>query len=123
MIEAQHGARLLAQRARLVEDPGGVELAASATLPLTARLSLFGKAAFVAVRTKSSLPASSPAGAADGSRSADSLAPLVGLGATYKLSDAVDLRAEYDHASNLGKSGKTGKMSANMVSLGMEYRF
>jgi opacity protein-like surface antigen len=49
--------------------------------------------------------------------------PLLGLGALYKLSDHVDLRADYDHVSGLGKSDKTGKMNANLFSLGMAYNF
>jgi hypothetical protein len=35
----------------------------------------------------------------------------------------MDVRAEYDHASNLGKSGKTGKLTANMLSVGLAYHF
>lgn len=49
--------------------------------------------------------------------------PLLGVGALYKLSDHVDLRADYDHVSGLGKSNKTGKMDANLFSLGLAYNF
>lgn len=49
--------------------------------------------------------------------------PLVGIGATYKLTERVDLRAEYGHVSNLGKSSTTGQMDDNMVSLGAVWHF
>jgi len=39
------------------------------------------------------------------------------------VSDNVDLRSEFDHVSNLGKSSSTGKLTANMISIGAVYHF
>lgn len=102
---------------------GGFDVAALGILPLTDNISVFGKAGIAAARVKSSLSASAPASEASDSTSANVVGPLVGLGASYKLSDAMDVRAEYDHASNLGKSGSTGKISSNMLSVGLAYHF
>jgi OmpA-OmpF porin, OOP family len=48
---------------------------------------------------------------------------LLGVGASYKLTQNVDLRADFDHVSGLGKSSKTGKMDDNIFSLGAVYNF
>lgn len=102
---------------------GGIDVAALGILPLTDNLSVFGKAGLVAAHVKSELSATGTAAAASGSATANVISPLFGVGLDYKLSDAVDLRTEYDHASNLGKSGKTGKMTADMLSVGLAYHF
>lgn len=102
---------------------GGIDVAALGILPLTDSLSVFGKAGLVAARVKSDLAATGSAATATGSASANVVSPLFGLGLDYKLNPAVDLRAEYDHASNLGKSGKTGKLTADMLSVGLAYHF
>ncbi|OGU53246.1 MAG: hypothetical protein A2199_11600 [Hydrogenophilales bacterium RIFOXYA1_FULL_63_33] len=102
---------------------GGVDVAALLSLPLGDSLSVFGKAGVVAAKVDSRLAASGAAVAASGDASTHVVRPLLGVGALYKLSDHVDLRADYDHVSGLGKSGKTGKMTANMVSLGVAYNF
>jgi OOP family OmpA-OmpF porin len=102
---------------------GGVDVAALGILPVTDSFSVFGKAGIVAAKVKSSLDASGPASAASGNTSAHVVRPLLGVGASYKLTDAMDLRLEYDHAGDLGKSGKTGKLTSNMLSLGLAYHF
>lgn len=102
---------------------GGIDIAALGILPLTHNLSVFGKAGLVAAHVKSNLSATGTAAAASGSASANVISPLIGVGLDYKLTDTVDLRTEYDHASNLGKSGKTGKMTADMLSVGIAYHF
>lgn len=102
---------------------GGFDLAALGIVPLGDNVSLFGKAGIVAAHTKSSLSALAPAAAASGSQSADTVSPLLGLGASYKISNTSDLRAEYDHVSDLGKSNKTGKLSSDMLSVGLAYHF
>lgn len=102
---------------------GGVDLAGLALLPLNDSFTVFGKLGLVAAKVDSSLTASAPASLASGSESVHVYDPLVGVGALYKISDNVDLRADYDYVGNLGKSAKTGKMNANMLSLGIAYNF
>ena len=100
----------------------GIDVAAVLSLPVTDSFSVFGKAGVVAAKVKSSLVANAPATAASGSSSATVVRPLLGVGASYKLTQNVDLRADFDHVSGLGKTS-TGKMSDNMFSLGVGYNF
>ena len=100
----------------------GVDVAAILSLPVTDSLSVFGKAGVVAARVKSSLVAEAPASAASNSSSVNVVRPLLGVGASYKLSENVDLRADFDHVSGLGKVA-TGKMNDNMFSVGVGYNF
>jgi OOP family OmpA-OmpF porin len=98
---------------------GGFDIAALGILPVADNFSVFGKAGIVAARVKSSLTDAT----ASGEVSSNVISPLIGLGASYKVSDNMDVRAEYDHVSNLGKTSTTGKMSANMLSVGVAYHF
>ena len=102
---------------------GGIDVAALGILPVTENFSVFGKAGVIGTRVKSKLSASGPAAAASGSDTTHEILPLVGVGATYKVSQNLDLRADFDHVSGIGKSSKTGKMSSNMISLGVAYNF
>jgi OOP family OmpA-OmpF porin len=102
---------------------GGVDLAALALLPLNDSFTIFGKLGVVDATVKSNLQAGAPADSASGNTSVNSVRPLLGLGATYKLTDNVDLRADYDYVNGLGSSSKTGKMTVNMFSLGAVYNF
>lgn len=100
----------------------GIDVAAILSLPVTDSFSLFGKAGAVAARVKSSLVADAPASTASSSSSTNVLRPLLGVGANYKLTQNVDLRADFDRVSGLGKVA-TGKMNDNMFSLGLGYNF
>jgi OOP family OmpA-OmpF porin len=102
---------------------GGVDMAALLLLPLNDSFSIFGKLGVVDATVKSNLQAGAPADSASGDTSVNSVRPLLGLGATYKLTDSVDLRADYDYVSGLGSSSKTGTMNVNMFSLGAVYNF
>lgn len=102
---------------------GGLDVAALVSYPVNDSFSVFGKAGFVAAKVKSSLVAGAPADLASGSTTDNVVRPLLGVGALYKLTQNVDLRADYDHVSDLGNSSKTGKMSANLFSLGVAYNF
>jgi OOP family OmpA-OmpF porin len=102
---------------------GGADVAALLSLPLNDSFSVFAKAGMVAAKVESRLTASGAPAAASGDVSTHVVRPLLGVGALYKLSDTIDLRADYDHVSGLGKSSKTGKMDSNMVSLGIAYNF
>lgn len=101
---------------------GGVDIAALGIAPITDDFSVFGKVGIVAAHVKTSLAATGLA-TPPGDSTSNVVAPLLGLGVSYKLSDNVDLRAEYDHVSKLGKSGKTDKIGSDMVSAGLVYRF
>lgn len=97
---------------------GGVDLAAVGILPLGDKFSLFGKAGLAVAKVKTDMSVTPP-----GNTDKTVAAPLVGIGASYKVSDNVDLRAEFDHVSKLGKSGTTDKLSSNMISAGVAYYF
>jgi OOP family OmpA-OmpF porin len=102
---------------------GGVDIAALAFLPLSDDFSVFGKVGGVEAKVESSLSAVGPAALASGSDSVNEFRPLLGVGASYKLSQHLDLRADYDYVNNLGNSDKTGTMAVNMISLGAVYNF
>lgn len=102
---------------------GGIDIAALGILPLGQGFSVFGKAGLVVARTKSTLTATGAASAATYERSANTVSPLVGVGATYRITRNVDLRAEYDYANRLGTTDKTGRVKANMFSVGVAYHF
>ena len=101
---------------------GGVDLVGLASLPITKELSVFGKAGAVFASEKSTLNANSLATPVGTAKSHEVL-PLVGAGVSYKLTQNIDLRADYDHVSGLGKASKTGEMSSNMLSVGLGYNF
>lgn len=101
---------------------GGVDIAGVVSLPVSQNFSVFGKAGLVAAKVKASLAADGPASAASDTASSTVVRPLAGIGGSFKLNQNVSLRAEIDHVSDLGKSS-TGKMSSNMVSMGLAYDF
>ena len=98
---------------------GGIDVSALGILPLSDSFAVFGKAGVVAAKVKSSLSSS----LLNSSASSNVVRPLLGMGVTYKLSGNMDMRAEYEHVSSLGKTATTGKMTDNMLSLGMAYHF
>lgn len=102
---------------------GGLDLVALGILPLTDKFSIFGKAGAVALKAKSSLTADASAVTATGKATANEVRPLIGLGASYKIANNVDLRTEFDHVNGIGKSNKTGTMDSNMISMGVAYHF
>ena len=118
--EAKYSATYSGGTAQGKLKAAGVDVAAVLSLPVTDSFSVFGKAGIVAARVKSTLTAD--ALAVNGSTSTNVVRPLLGLGASYKLTQNVDLRADFDHVSGLGKTA-TGKMNDNMVSLGVGYNF
>jgi OOP family OmpA-OmpF porin len=100
---------------------GGIDLAALISAPIGDGFSIFGKIGVVDAKVKANL--SSTLAGADGSSSTTVVRPLVGIGGSYQLTPQVSLRADLDHVSGLGKSTTTGKLSSNMVSLGVAYSF
>jgi opacity protein-like surface antigen len=104
------------------EKAGGLDVAILGILPATENLSIFGKAGMVVEKAESRL-SSAALPAANIKDTSTTVSPLVGLGATYSMTKNVDLRFDYDHVSNIGKSGKGGKMSDDMLSAGISYNF
>lgn len=102
---------------------GGFDVAALGMVPVSQSVSVFGKVGVAVARVKSDLVATGAPAAANANLTSTSAAPILGVGVSYKLTDHVDLRTEFDHVSNLGKSSSTGKMSANMFSIGAAYHF
>jgi OmpA-OmpF porin, OOP family len=102
---------------------GGLDLVALGILPVTDKFSIFGKAGAVALKAKSSLTADASAASATGKATANEVRPLVGLGASYRIADNVDLRTEFDYVNGVGKSNKTGSMDSKMISVGVAYHF
>jgi OOP family OmpA-OmpF porin len=101
---------------------GGIDVAALGILPLSDSFSIFGKAGIIGAKTDSKLTATGLSSSSWKSTTHEIL-PLVGVGATYKLSQNFDLRADYDYVSGIGKSSKTGVMKSNMISVGVAYNF
>ncbi len=102
---------------------GGFDVAALAILPVSNEFSIFGKAGVIAASIDSKLSAGAPADAASGKVSTHEVLPLLGLGVSYKLSDNLDLRGDFDHVNGIGKSSKTGTMNSNIISAGIAYHF
>ena len=102
---------------------GGFDVVGLALIPLSPDFSIFGKAGLVYANVKSSLSANGPAALASESNSTHVARPLLGVGASYKVAQNVDLRADFDHVSGLGKSSTTGKMNDNLFSIGVAYHF
>lgn len=102
-------------------EAGGVDVVALVSAPIDDSFSVFGKVGVVDAKVKSTLSAS--LAGANGSSSATVARPLIGFGAAYKLAPQVSLRADFDHVSGLGKSGTTGKLNSNMMSIGVAYNF
>lgn len=118
--EAKYSAAYTGGTAKGKLKAGGVDVAAVLSLPVADSFSVFGKAGVVAARVKKTL--SADALAVESSTSTNVVRPLFGVGASYKLTQNVDLRADFDHVSDLGKTA-SGKMNDNMVSLGLGYNF
>jgi OOP family OmpA-OmpF porin len=81
-------------------------LAPKLTLPLTDKIALFGKLGVAHVSYDS----------------ADDEVLTGGLGAEFALNDAMFIRAEYQHYSNID-DGPVDDMDANTISIGFTYKF
>jgi len=102
---------------------GGFDLAALGILPITDKVSIFAKLGVMAASVDSKLKTNSASVLINKKGSEHEFLPMVGVGASYKLTDNVDLRADFDRVSNIGKSSKTGQMDSNMLSIGAAYNF
>lgn len=99
---------------------GGVDVAGLVSLPVNDQFSVFGKLGGAAAQVKSTLNTDT---LSNFSSKKTVLRPLIGVGATYKLTASWDVRTDLDHVSGLGSDSSTGKMSSTMLSLGAVYHF
>ena len=102
---------------------GGVDLAALGILPVNDTFSVFGKLGVIDAKVKTNWSASGAPASLSGGHEETRAEPLYGIGGMMKLTDNASLRVEYERINNLGDSAKTGKADADLVSLGLQYRF
>ena len=86
--------------------------------PVNDELTVFGKAGLIAARVKADT--STGFHARD-----DDIAPGAGAGVTYRLTDQLNLRAEWEFFGKVGNSspGGTGEDTMDLMSLGLEYHY
>lgn len=89
-------------------------------LPLQSGFSVFGKAGVLLSRVETSVAAAD--GSASLTQRATTLRPGLGGGMDYALSRNVDLRAEWERYFRVGNDS-TGKNNADLLSVGMNYRY
>lgn len=94
-------------------------------LPFAERFSLFGKLGIAATNAKGSFNINAPAFGlvGSGSERKSRTNALLGVGLGYDLSKNINLRAEYEDYGRLGNESDTGRVSASVWSLGLNYKF
>jgi len=120
--QADYKASFAGGTAKGSEKAGGIDLAVLGMIPVMDKLSVFGKAGLVLAKVETRLNSGAPA-ATNIKDSSTEVRPLLGAGAAYNVWKNVDLRFDYDHVFDIGKSGKSGKMSDDMLSAGISYNF
>jgi OmpA-OmpF porin, OOP family len=96
-----------------------VSAVAVGLMPVGSGFTLFAKAGPSAVRAESSFDT---AGAGASSRKTR-IGGLVGAGATYAFTDHLALRGEYEHYLRVGQKDNTGRSTAGLLSVGLQYKF
>jgi OOP family OmpA-OmpF porin len=96
-----------------------LSLAAVGSLPVSDSVSLFAKAG-PAVATAKTEVSSAALGVSASSRRTVLLA---GIGATVRLSQNLEVRAEYERLGQVGKAAVTGRAAPSAFTLGVGYRF
>lgn len=99
-------------------EPSSVYAAATATWPVTADLSVYGKLGLARTHTKLK---ASYAGATE-SDSHNQTSVMFGLGASFPLSAHVSLFGEYENFGKIVKDD-SGDLKADTVSIGLRYKF
>jgi len=91
-----------------------LHLSAIGILPLTERLSVFGKLGVAYLQSDDS----------GVDRSSDTV-PHAGLGLSYALTKTIDLRTDYDYfgRAQLGEGSISAKTTSQVLSVGVDYRF
>lgn len=100
----------------------GFSLAGTATLPLGQGFSAFGKAGFFVSRA-----ADSASGTAVGFTQLNGdhrvATPLLGVGLQYDLNKSYALRAEYENYGTVGNQAASGRAKADLLSVGLTFKF
>jgi opacity protein-like surface antigen len=120
--------------ANLDASAKGPTLSALAILPLSPAWEIYGRAGVffskVTLDANASLVfASAQPGVPDGagggfdSVSANSVNPLVGVGAAWHMFERLSLRAEYTRFINVGDKDTTGQINIDLVNIGLTYSF
>lgn len=101
----------------------GLNIAGVGTYPINDQFSVFGKLGFIDGKVEESITATGPGGTASGSASATKVKANYGFGATYNLSKAWGLRAEWERFSKLGDNNTTGESDVDLLSVGVVFNF
>jgi OmpA-OmpF porin, OOP family len=101
----------------------GVNASLIASLPLNARFSVFAKFGYFDSHVIADINAGGPAAPATGTRSIDGWGPSFGGGAAFVLDGKWSLRGEVERYSRLRYEQNAGEGYANLMSLGLVYRF
>jgi opacity protein-like surface antigen len=109
--------------ANLTAKAKGPTLSALGILPLSPAWEVYGRAGlFFSKVTLTADISVSDVGGHD-SVSANSVDPLIGVGAAWHVADRVTLRAEYTRFVNVGDKDKTGEINIDLFNLGVTYSF
>jgi OOP family OmpA-OmpF porin len=116
---------------QVVQDPGTVQtrfkaddwnLAALAILPLDSGFEVFGKAGAGYWTTRlDTLGAFS--GRSAPTATAHGFGPVLGLGASWRLSKALSARVDWEHFAHIGQADRTGRADIDFASIGLQYHF
>lgn len=96
----------------------GFLAAGTGTLPL-GTFDLFGKVGLF--RWDADVDVSSSVGS--GSNSASGTDPMFGVGAAFNLGQNLALRAEWERFKDIGDKNSTGQSDADMISVGLAFKF
>lgn len=95
----------------------GIALAGTASLPVSDSVALFAKAGLAYVETKATV--STPVGGAN--EDDKSTQPLFGLGARWNFTDTLAARLEWERVR--ARFVESEKVSTDLISVGIQYRF
>lgn len=99
----------------------GLGLSMVGILPLSSEFSLFGKAGGMAKFTRAQETYSFSSDAYK--QNATKVVPMLGLGAEYKLTPALALRAEYEYVGKSTVGDDHAKLQNSLISAGLRYNF
>lgn len=100
-----------------------IDLSALGMLPVGNQISLFGRAGLSFWNLDFRFTAVGPGGIGIASESTSGVSPLLGIGAIFKFTPQLALRAEFERHFSVGDNNTTGKSDIDLVSLGLQFRF
>lgn len=92
------------------------------TMPLGDAFSIYGRLGGIQAKVEIDVNATGPGGTASGKASDRSWSMLYGIGAGYRVTEAIGVRAEYTRYDSLG-GGDVGEGDVDTWSLGLTYSF